>query len=157
MEENHSGQTQNGCFFSSAHGDQKAGGGSLPGQTMQCVLGLKCKVVFPVQAPLAGADKDFSQGMEKRWVKPHGLNPAWCQLRCPCAGWELTLAAPLHVNWGFTHLIPEDIIGLEVRVAGLPMDSACKAKFRGLWELIGHTANLPSFVSGTQKLNLFRK
>lgn len=51
----------------------------------------------------------------------------------------------------------EDITGLEVRVAGLPLGSACKAKFRGLWEFIGPAARLPCFVSGTQKLNLFRK
>lgn len=61
------------CFFSFAHGDQKAGGGTLPGQIMQCVLGLKCRIVFPAQAPLSGAGKDLFQGMGKRWAKPSVL------------------------------------------------------------------------------------
>lgn len=58
--------------FSFAHGDQKAGGGTLRGQTMHCVLGLKGKAVFPVQAPLAGAEKDFSRGWERGGLNPVG-------------------------------------------------------------------------------------
>lgn len=63
-EENHFGQTQNGCFFVLLMDTKKLGKALF--RAKWWMHGLKYKIVFPSQVSSAEAEKGFSQGMGRR-------------------------------------------------------------------------------------------